>query len=309
MVVTDPVDRNAFKPRALPATVFGPSERVTGGYIVYKDGSLREVANVSTTDLSPEELVYVRGHIKEWDTPEAPMRPPSPETWDATVISDGDRPVPGLEARDQPPEDLRAEERREEPRERPEELIGGGDGIGGGDEIGGGDGVLEVGENQDFVGDQPPRPTAFRSTFTRLAPVAEDSEAPSGMGMAQRPPEPNQERSRRTRACRAMYPHAFLAMSEPSTAHATQGTGESVGSTAISGEVADLLDFSDDDEYAVTSYPDLDHNAIELVDREVEGEPLEPLEEDTITGEVQVDEDIDDFDPQPTITTPPPNTT
>ena len=35
MVVKDPVSRNAFVPRALPATVFGPSERVPGGMVVF----------------------------------------------------------------------------------------------------------------------------------------------------------------------------------------------------------------------------------------------------------------------------------
>ena len=36
MVVLDPEPRDSFAPRSLPATIFGPSERVSGAYVVYQ---------------------------------------------------------------------------------------------------------------------------------------------------------------------------------------------------------------------------------------------------------------------------------
>ena len=91
MVVLDPEPRNSFVPRSLPATVFGPSERVSGAYVVYQDGKLRDAVNVQSTDLTPEEVVYVKGHLSEWTPPEAPQKPPASEEWDATQVDIGER--------------------------------------------------------------------------------------------------------------------------------------------------------------------------------------------------------------------------
>ena len=50
MVIVDPALRNAFLPRSLPATVFGPSDRVSGAYVVFQNGKLKdaEVGKVVT---------------------------------------------------------------------------------------------------------------------------------------------------------------------------------------------------------------------------------------------------------------------
>ena len=64
MVVRDPAPRNAFVPRAMPATVMGASERVPNGIIVFQDGALREQVNVQATALEPEELTWVKAHLR-----------------------------------------------------------------------------------------------------------------------------------------------------------------------------------------------------------------------------------------------------
>ena len=63
MVVQDPPERNSFMPRSLPATVFCPGPRVSGSYIVYQHGRLREAVNIQPTSLDAEELVYIKAHI------------------------------------------------------------------------------------------------------------------------------------------------------------------------------------------------------------------------------------------------------
>ena len=45
MVVQDPPPRNAVAPRSLLATVFGPSERIPGGMVIYQAGKFKEVRN------------------------------------------------------------------------------------------------------------------------------------------------------------------------------------------------------------------------------------------------------------------------
>ena len=46
MVVQDPPERNAFMPRSLPCTVFGPSDEVSGGYYIYQQGRVKQAVNV-----------------------------------------------------------------------------------------------------------------------------------------------------------------------------------------------------------------------------------------------------------------------
>ena len=89
MVVKDPAPRNAFVPRSMPATVFGPSDRVPGGLIIFQDGRLKEVVNLQVSSLEPEDLVFVKAHLKDWDTPVAPCEPPATDDWDATKVNQG----------------------------------------------------------------------------------------------------------------------------------------------------------------------------------------------------------------------------
>ena len=115
MVVQDPPERNSFMPRSLPATVFCPGPRVSGSYIVYQHGRLREAVNIQPTSLDAEELVYIKAHIPQWLPPEAPAEPPRTDTWNAAQVDDAH--PPSLEAVPVPPaEDNLREERSEEMR-------------------------------------------------------------------------------------------------------------------------------------------------------------------------------------------------
>ena len=46
MHVQDPPERNSFLPRSLPATIFGPAEKVPGGYYAFQRGVIKEAVNV-----------------------------------------------------------------------------------------------------------------------------------------------------------------------------------------------------------------------------------------------------------------------
>lgn len=89
MVVIDLVPRNAFVPRATPATVFGPSLRVPGGYVVYHQGRLREVVNLQVSEMTAEEVAVVKATMGDHEPPFALARPPTSEDWDARKLPAG----------------------------------------------------------------------------------------------------------------------------------------------------------------------------------------------------------------------------
>ena len=72
MLVKDPKPRNAFVPRAEPATVFGPSASVPTGYWTYQRGLVKCRTNLQTQGLKQEELTWVKINMSSWDTPDAP---------------------------------------------------------------------------------------------------------------------------------------------------------------------------------------------------------------------------------------------
>ena len=135
MVVRDPPPRNAFLPRAMPATVLGVAERVPNGLVVFQDGRLREVVNVQASELQPEELNWVKAHLRDWDHPVSPCDSPALEQWGPRAVGtqevslrrkggqpDGDDLIPPV--LDEPPQEAaNPEERPEDPKIRPEELI------------------------------------------------------------------------------------------------------------------------------------------------------------------------------------------
>ena len=134
MVVLDPEPRDSFAPRSLRATIFGPSERVSGAYMVYQQGKLKDAVNVQATDLTPQELVYVKAQLKNWDCPEAPQKPPSSDLWDASKVDisaprgkghqlRGDRLLPADEDPQEHEEAPLKEELPERPLIRSEEVL------------------------------------------------------------------------------------------------------------------------------------------------------------------------------------------
>ena len=122
MSVVDPKPRNAFVPRSLPGTVFGPSSRVPGGYHVYQDGYLKELVNLQASDLDAEDIAFVKGHLHEWDTPISPLVPPETDSWDPRAV-----PQPQRRRRvpqDPPPQEApNVEEVPEQARIRVEEVL------------------------------------------------------------------------------------------------------------------------------------------------------------------------------------------
>ena len=134
MVVKNPVPRNAFVPRATPGTVFGPSERVPHGMVVFQDGRLKEVVNLQISELNAEEISFVKARMDDWGTPIAPLKPPTSEDWDATKVQDlepnGSQPrfdgqalLPSSINLDPPEEACQREEIPENPRIRIEEIL------------------------------------------------------------------------------------------------------------------------------------------------------------------------------------------
>ena len=88
MAVRDPPYRDAFSVRAHPATVFGPSELVPGGYVVYRDGKLRDLTNLSATTLNAHDLVWVKDNIDSWSEPVGFQDPMPAEAYDAALAQD-----------------------------------------------------------------------------------------------------------------------------------------------------------------------------------------------------------------------------
>merc|ERR1711888_55584 len=83
MLVKAPPDRNAFLPRSLPTTIFGPADEVSGGYYASHHGVIRQAVNVKWSPLKPEEIAYVKAHIENWGPPEAPCHALPSDSWNA----------------------------------------------------------------------------------------------------------------------------------------------------------------------------------------------------------------------------------
>ena len=203
MLVQDPKPRNAFVPRSQPCTVFGPSSRVPGGYVLYQDGKVRESVNLQPSNLEAEELTFVKAHLKDWDTPIAPSDPPQSEGWDPRVIDQTDvrRPRPGLidgsdlalapgpDAAEEAPQ---VEELPQPMLVRIEEVIN------------------ELDAEEDMDGEAP-QATAAKC----LTPAA------SALRHASGPTQPREKGKKidyvpRARSTAIAFPHAFLTLSEVS---------------------------------------------------------------------------------------------
>ena len=74
MVVLDPEPRDIVEPRSLPTTVFGSSKKVSGTYVMNQQGKLKDTVNVQATVLTPQELVYEKTQLQNWECLEAPQK-------------------------------------------------------------------------------------------------------------------------------------------------------------------------------------------------------------------------------------------
>ena len=94
MIITDPPPRDAFNPRSLPASVFGPSEQVPGAYVCYIDGKLVDKINVKPINMEAHELEFVKAHLEEWTEPAGVLAPAEDSAWDAAAAPDPSVPAP-----------------------------------------------------------------------------------------------------------------------------------------------------------------------------------------------------------------------
>ena len=254
MLVRDPKPRNAFVPRSMPCTIFGPSSRVPGAYILFQDGRIREAVNVLASDLEPEELTFVRAHLLDWETPVSPSLPPPAEEWNPRSIDRteirrlpgqilGSDLMPQYVSREEPPAEAPQVEELAEPLlARIEELVD--------DNI----------ENEDIQ-------AADHEQLLASAAVAASSASKAELALR--------------RSCRAIaHPHAFLTISEVSehdtalvstqgeSAAATDGSANAntdVESTELNEN--SLHEFTDDDEYlaGITNHDDGESDLESLV--------------------------------------------
>ena len=87
MVVKDPPPKSAFNLRAMPATIFGPCEHVSGASWTYQNGLVKARTNIQPQGLTDDDLNWVKVHVSEWDAPDAPLPLPEPELYDARALA------------------------------------------------------------------------------------------------------------------------------------------------------------------------------------------------------------------------------
>jgi len=87
MVVKEPPPVSAFMPRAEPGTIFGPCEFISGSCWTYQHGLVKARTNIQPAGLSGDDLTWVKVHMSDWDTPDAPMQLPDVHLYDATTLA------------------------------------------------------------------------------------------------------------------------------------------------------------------------------------------------------------------------------
>ena len=217
MVVLDPAPKNSFVPRSTPATVFGPSSRVPGGYIVFHQGRLREVVNLQISSMTAEEVAVVKGTMKLHEPPFALMTPPTSESWDARKVS-----KMGSQTRDGGWRIIQEEQPDEEAPRREETAE---------------DLRITVNEVLDMVEPEVEREEASRAARTQAATA----------GIS-----PSRKRRRQDgRTLNCVYPHALMTLaediSETGATHGSSRWSEELQTTEGRSETETL--WSDDDTY------------------------------------------------------------
>ena len=99
MLVRDPQPRNAFAPRAGPATIFGPRSSVSGGMWTYQRGAVKCRTNLAVKGMSQQDLSWVKIHMVNRDPPDAPLPLPEPQLYDSCSLTPSG-PADGAATRD-----------------------------------------------------------------------------------------------------------------------------------------------------------------------------------------------------------------
>ena len=87
MVVKTPAPKNAFVPRAEPATLFGPCDHISGASWTYQHGQVKARTNLQPQGMSDQDLNWVKVNISGWDPPDAPLPVPTIQLYDASTLS------------------------------------------------------------------------------------------------------------------------------------------------------------------------------------------------------------------------------
>ena len=96
MLVTSPVPRNAWAPRAEPCTIFGVCDTIPNAHWVYQKGHIKARTDLQPQGLSAEDLHWVKLEVGHWDYPDRPLDLPPIEDYDAGAI-------PQVHPKDVPP--------------------------------------------------------------------------------------------------------------------------------------------------------------------------------------------------------------
>ena len=83
MVNIDPVPRNAWLPRAMPATIFGPCDSIPNGMWVYQNGKVFPKVNIQTAGMTEEEINIVKASWDDYEIPISRVAPPSNGLYEA----------------------------------------------------------------------------------------------------------------------------------------------------------------------------------------------------------------------------------
>ena len=87
MVVKDPPPRNAFMPRAEPATIFGPCDHVSGAMWTYQHGQTKARTNIQPQGLDESDLSWIKANESNWYAPDAPLPAPAIQLYDASTLT------------------------------------------------------------------------------------------------------------------------------------------------------------------------------------------------------------------------------
>jgi hypothetical protein len=86
IIMREPAHRNAFMPRAEPATISGPCENISASSWIYQHGRTRAKTNIQPQGMNDDDLNWIKVNMSNWDAPDAPLSLPPPELYDAAAL-------------------------------------------------------------------------------------------------------------------------------------------------------------------------------------------------------------------------------
>ena len=87
MANIQPATRNAFMPRSLPGTCFGPCSNIPGAYLIYQGGRILPKVDIQVSGMINEDITAVWATFRDAEPPIAPVPPLGPALYDAAVAN------------------------------------------------------------------------------------------------------------------------------------------------------------------------------------------------------------------------------